>query len=208
MKIAILVYNNFTALDAIGPYEVLRRLPGAEIAFVGARAGETVTDSNVLRLVATESITDTAAPDIVVVPGGPGSRDLHKLDPLISWIREAHQTTRWTTSVCTGALLLGAAGILDGVEATTHWIAMERIRDFGALPVKKRFVRSGKIFTAAGVSAGIDMALWLAAEVAGRDVAEEIQLMIEYDPQPPFDSGSVEKARAETKAAVLARLHA
>ena len=126
---------------------------------------------------------------------------------MISWIRDVHQTTRWTTSVCTGALLLGAAGILDGVEAATHWIARDRIQDFGARPVKKRFVRSGKIVTAAGVSAGIDMALWLAAEVAGQEVAEEIQLMIEYDPQPPFDSGTVEKARIETKAAVLARLH-
>ena len=205
MNIAVLLYDGVTALDAIGPYEVLHRIPGVQIVFVGERAGEIVTDSNSLRLVATRSISETQAPDILVVPGGPGTRDLRKLEPLISWIRDVHERTQWTTSVCTGALLLGAAGVLDGVEATTHWAALESLRQFGACPVSQRFVCAGNIVTAAGVSAGIDMALWLAGEIAGAKAAQQIQLAIEYDPQPPFDSGSPEKAQAEIKVAVMTR---
>ncbi len=206
MKIAMLLYDGFTALDAIGPYEVLRQLPGAQIEFVGEKRGEVVADSKVLRLVVSRSICETGATDVLVVPGGPGSRDLRTREPLISWIREIHQTTQWTTSVCTGAILLGLAGLLDGIEATTHWAFVGDIVQLGAIPVAQRFVRSGKIITAAGVSAGIDMALWLAGQIAGADVAERIQLALEYHPQPPFDSGVPERARSEIKAAVAVRL--
>ena len=207
MRIAILLYNGVTALDAIGPYEVLHRLPAVQIAFVGKQAGEIVTDSNVLRLVANQSIRDAEAPDILVVPGGPGSRNLRELEPLISWIRDVHQTTQWTTSVCTGALLLGHAGLLQGVEATTHWTRLEMLRELGAQPISERFVQRGKIVTSAGVSAGIDMALWLAGQVASADVARQIQLALEYDPQPPFDSGCAATAASHIKQAAAGRLN-
>ncbi len=206
MKITILLYDGFTALDAIGPYEVLRQLPDAETQFVGERTGEIIADSKALRFLASRSIADTNSTDILVVPGGPGSRELRSREPLINWIREIHQTTLWTTSVCTGAILLGLAGILDGVEATTHWAYIDSLGGFGATAVNQRFVRSGKIVTAAGVSAGIDMALWLAGQIAGAEVAQRIQLALEYDPQPPFDSGHPEKASSDIRAAVANRL--
>jgi putative intracellular protease/amidase len=204
VNIAILLYDGMTALDAIGPYEALRQLPGARVEFVGQRAGEIVCDSKVLGLQATRSISDVGATDILVVPGGPGSRDLRSREPLIEWIRDIHPTTQWTTSVCTGAILLGLAGVLDRIRATTHWAFMDSIAELGAIPVKERFVRSGKIVTAAGVSAGIDMALWLIGEIAGREAAERVQLTLEYDPQPPFDSGRPDKAPpAVLEAAIL-----
>lgn len=202
MKITILLYNGVTALDAIGPYEVLRQLPEAELEFVGEKRGEIVADSKVLRVVASRSIADTNSTDILVVPGGPGSRDVQGRLPLINWIRDVHETTQWTTSVCTGAILLGFAGLLEGIEATTHWAFLDSLGAFGAIAVNQRFVRAGKIVTAAGVSAGIDMALWLAGQIAGAEVARRIQLALEYDPQPPFDSGHPEKASIETRAAI------
>lgn len=195
MHIAIPLYDRFTALDAIGPYEVLARLPGAEITFVGDRTGPVRADTGMLALTVDERFDAGAAPDIVVVPGGPGTRAMLEPGPLHEWIRAVHPGTQWTTSVCTGALILGAAGLLDGLEATTHWGALDELAPLCATAVgDRRIVAQGKVVTAAGVSAGIDMALWLAAQVAGDDIAKAIQLGIEYDPQPPFDSGSTAKA--------------
>jgi putative intracellular protease/amidase len=199
MLITIPLYDRFTALDAVGPYEVLARLPGAEVVFVAEEAGPVRTDTRALTLVAERSLADVDACDVVVVPGGPGTREMLEPQPLHDWLRAIDATTQWTTSVCTGALLLGAAGLLDGLEATTHWSAFDTLASLGARPTERRVVPQGKVVTAAGVSAGIDMALWLAAEIAGEEVAKAIQLGIEYDPQPPFDSGSVAKASPETK---------
>jgi putative intracellular protease/amidase len=199
MLITIPLYDRFTALDAVGPYEVLSRLPGAKIVFVAEEAGPVRTDTRALTLVAERALADIDACDVVVVPGGPGTREMLQPQPLHDWLRAIDATTQWTTSVCTGALLLGAAGLLDGLEATTHWSAFDTLATLGARPTERRIVPQGKVVTAAGVSAGIDMALWLAAQIAGDEVAKAIQLGIEYDPQPPFDSGSVAKASPETK---------
>jgi transcriptional regulator GlxA family with amidase domain len=197
VRIAILIFDGLTALDAIGPYEVLSRLPDAELVFVAKEPGLTRTDTARLGVNADAAIADVPDPDIVLVPGGEGNRPLMNDDEVLDWLRTAHEATTWTTSVCTGALVLGAAGILDGKRATTHWAYLERLREFGAEPVQERVVEDGKIITGAGVSAGIDMALTLASRVAGRKVAQAIQLGIEYDPRPPFDAGSPQKAPEE-----------
>jgi putative intracellular protease/amidase len=197
VQIAILLYDRFTALDAIGPYDVLGRLPGAEITFAGIRTGPVRTEQGSLAIVAEHLLDDVPHPEIVVVPGGLGNRDLLRDERILGWLREAHAHSRWTTSVCTGSLLLAAAGLLDGVEATTHWLAREELAALGAVPVPDRVVQRGKLVTAAGVSSGIDMALHLAALEAGAIVAQAIQLGIEYDPEPPFDAGSPEKAPPE-----------
>jgi transcriptional regulator GlxA family with amidase domain len=194
MEIAIPLFDRFTALDAIGPYETLSRLPGARVTFLAARPGAVTTDNGMLSIVAERGLDDLPSPDIVVVPGGIGSRAMMSDSQLIDWLRHAHETTQWICSVCTGSLVLGAAGLLDGLEATTHWMAMDALASTGARPTGRRVVEQGKIITAAGVSAGIDMALTLAAHIAGEDVAQAIQLYIEYDPQPPFDCGSPSKA--------------
>ena len=194
MDVAILIFDRFTALDAIGPYEVLQRLPGAEVKLVGAERGPVRTEQGMLALVADYTREEVTRADVLVVPGGIGTRPLVDDQPTLDWIRAIDATTTWTTSVCTGSLLLGAAGLLEGKEATTHWRVLELLAKFGAMPVSRRVVEQGKVITAAGVSSGIDMALTLAAHIAGDDVAQAIQLGIEYDPQPPFDSGSVEKA--------------
>ena len=194
MEIAIPLYPRFTALDCVGPYEVLSRLPEARVRFIAHEPGPVTTDNGMLQLVAEASLQDVPEPDVICVPGGFGTRALLDDEPMLSWLRHAHETSQWTTSVCTGSLLLAAAGILDGVEATTHWGAMELLGELGAVPVRERVVASGKIVTGAGVSAGIDMALTLAAEIAGERHAQMIQLGIEYDPQPPFDCGSPAKA--------------
>jgi transcriptional regulator GlxA family with amidase domain len=205
MNIAVLLYERFTALDAIGPYEVLSRLPGASLTFVAAEPGPVRTDNGMLTLVAESSIEDLSAPDIVLVPGGPGEVAARAGGPVLEWLRSAHETSTWTTSVCTGSLILAAAGVLDGKRATSHWLALEELGRLGAEPVHERVVFDGKIVTAAGVSAGIDMALALAGRIAGEQVAQAIQLGIEYDPQPPFDAGSPEKAPAEVVQALRAR---
>jgi putative intracellular protease/amidase len=196
MNIAILLYERVTALDAIGPYEVLSRLPGASLTFVAAEPGPVRTDNGMLTLLAERSIDDVGDPDIVLVPGGPGEVAARAGGGALEWLRAVHATTTWTTSVCTGSLILAAAGLLEGRHATSHWLALEELGRMGAVPVSERVVFDGKIVTAAGVSAGIDMALALAARVAGDDVAQAIQLGIEYDPQPPFDSGAPQKAPA------------
>ncbi|MGO9900414.1 MAG: DJ-1/PfpI family protein [Solirubrobacteraceae bacterium] len=196
MNIAIPIFDDLTALDAVGPYEVLSRLPDAEVSFLAAQPGPKRTENGALALVADHPLSALAHPEILVVPGGYGTRALMHDETLLAWLREAHAHSRWTTSVCTGALLLAAAGILDGLEATTHWLALDMLAAFGAIPVSRRVVEQGKVFTAAGVSAGIDMALTLAARVAGEELAQAIQLGIEYDPDPPFVGGSIRSAPA------------
>jgi transcriptional regulator GlxA family with amidase domain len=200
MDIAIPLFDRFTALDAIGPYETLSRLPGARVTFLAAEPGPVASDNRMLELVAERALDDLPDPDILVVPGGIGSRAMMSDAQFIAWVRTAHRTSEWTCSVCTGSLVLGAAGLLDGLEATTHWMAMDTLASTGARPTARRVVEQGKIMTAAGVSAGIDMGLTLAARIAGDTVAQAIQLGIEYDPQPPFDAGSPDKAPAEAVA--------
>jgi transcriptional regulator GlxA family with amidase domain len=197
MQIAILLYDRLTALDAIGPYEVLSRLPGASVTFLAREAGPVRTDNGMLAILAEHSIDELARPDIVLVPGGPGEVAVRAGDAVLEWLRRADETSTWTASVCTGSLVLASAGLLAGRRATSHWLALEQLRALGAEPVSERVVFDGKIVTAAGVSAGIDMALALAARIAGDDVAQAIQLGIEYDPQPPFDAGSPDSAPAE-----------
>jgi putative intracellular protease/amidase len=194
MDIVILLYEKFTALDAVGPYEVLRNLPGAKVTFVAKEVGPVRTDSGALAITADAALRDVTSADVVVIPGGPGQADFMQDEEILSWLRAIDQTTQWTTSVCTGSLLLGAAGLLEGKEATSHWTALDHLPRFGATPTLMRVVEQGKVITAAGVSAGIDMGLRLAAKIAGDDIAQAIQLGIEYDPQPPFDSGSPAKA--------------
>jgi putative intracellular protease/amidase len=206
MDIAIPIFDRITALDAIGPYEVLSRLPGARVRFVAITAGAYRTDNRQLTLVADEPLSAVPHPEIIMVPGGFGTRALMSSNPLLDWIRTAHETSQWTTSVCTGSLLLGAAGVLRGLEATSHWAALEQLRELGARPTLQRVVVQGKVVTAAGVSSGIDMALTLAARIAGDDVAQTIQLGIEYDPQPPFRAGSPETAPAHIVAGLRQRL--
>ncbi|HEY3187373.1 MAG TPA: DJ-1/PfpI family protein [Solirubrobacteraceae bacterium] len=206
MEIAILLFEGITALDAVGPYEVLSRLPGARLRFVAVTPGPQRTENKLLALTADDPLAAAPHPEIVVVPGGFGSRTALADARILDWVRGAHGTSRWTTSVCTGSLILGAAGILRGLRATTHWLSLERLREFGAEPTGERVVEQGKVITAAGVSSGIDMALRLAAHVAGADVAQAIQLSIEYDPQPPFDAGSPAKAPAHVVEAVRANI--
>jgi transcriptional regulator GlxA family with amidase domain len=197
MEVAILIFDRFTALDAIGPYEVLRSVPGSTVKFVAKQVGPTRTDAGSLAVLADYTINEVTAPDIIVVPGGPGQQALMDDEPVLDWVRQAHKTSRWTTSVCTGSLVLGAAGLLRGLRATTHWLAYDVLASLGAQPTSERVVIEGKIITAAGVSAGIDMALRLVAMEAGEQIAQAIQLGIEYDPQPPFNAGSPSKAPAE-----------
>jgi transcriptional regulator GlxA family with amidase domain len=194
MEIAIPLFDRFTALDAVGPYEVLSRIPGATVRFVAAEPGPKRTETRMLTLTAEASLAEVPEPAVIVVPGGLGTRDLMTDKQVLGWIRRTHASSQWTTSVCTGSLLLAAAGILDGLEATTHWLELETLRRYGARPVERRVVKQGKLITAAGVSSGIDMALTLAGRIAGPDVAQAIQLGIEYDPEPPFDAGSTRTA--------------
>ncbi len=198
MQTAITLYPGFTALDFIGPYQVLSNVPGNEVLLC-AEAADTVSDDNgLLHVDVRHALADVPRPDIVVVPGGPTTRVLAAAEtPLVQWLAAVHEHTTWTTSVCTGALLLGAAGILDGKTATTHWGAYEELASWGATPTEQRVVIEGKVVTAAGVSAGIDMALTLVGRQFGPEVAQAIQLGIEYDPQPPYDSGAPSKAAPE-----------
>ncbi|AXK44856.1 DJ-1/PfpI family protein [Brachybacterium saurashtrense] len=205
MQIALVLYPGFTALDVIGPYEVFNLMPDTEMVFVSNTAGPVVADSGVLSVIATHSFADVPDPDLVLVPGGSTGTGPAMEDPeLTGWLRQVNETTSWTTSVCGGAMVLGAAGILDGRPATTHWTAQDMLKNFGAQSrPHDRIVRDGKIATAAGVSSGIDFALWLAGELHGRETAEMIQLAIEYDPQPPFDAGHPSKVSEDLRQRTL-----
>ncbi|MBF9067760.1 DJ-1/PfpI family protein [Streptacidiphilus fuscans] len=197
MKIAILLFDRFTSLDAVGPYEILARVPGAEVVFVAAERGEVRADRGSLALVADATLDEVDSADLLLVPGGPGSREALSDPVLLDWIRRVDATTEWTTSVCTGSLLLASAGLLKDRAATSHWNALELLGSLGALPTSERVVLDGKYATAAGVSSGIDLALTLVGRIAGERVAQQIQLLTEYDPEPPYDAGSVAKAPAE-----------
>jgi len=204
MRVAILLYDKLTALDAIGPYEVLRSVPGWEVRFVGIEKGGVRTDSRALELNADYALDEASEADVVLVPGGEGSEALMDDEQVLSWLRAIDAKTKWTTSVCTGSLLLAAAGLLEGKRATSHWLFLDRLGELGADPVGGRYVEDGKIVTAAGVSAGIDMALHLVGREAGPEVAQAVQLGIEYDPQPPYDAGSPGKAPQQIVEAVTA----
>ena len=197
MDIVCFLFDGITALDIVGPYEVLQRLPEANVKFTAAKVGEIRTDNRFLALVADHAMDDVTSADVLVIPGGFATRALETDESVLAWIRAIDATTTWTTSVCTGSMLLAAAGLLQGKEATSHWASLERLRDYGAIPTGRRVVEQGKIVTAAGVSSGIDMALTLTARIAGDDFSKAVQLGIEYDPQPPFDAGSVDKAPPE-----------
>jgi transcriptional regulator GlxA family with amidase domain len=196
VQIAIVLFERFTALDAVGPYEMLCRIPGADTVFVAQQPGAVRNDRGDLVLVAEKRLEEVAAPEIVVVPGGPGQSAQMENEALLDWLRTADRTSTWTTSVCTGSLLLAAAGLLRGRRATSHWLALDTLAAFGVEPTGQRVVTDGKFITAAGVSAGIDMGLTLVGKVAGDDHAQTVQLATEYDPQPPYDAGSPEKAPA------------
>ena len=205
MQIAIALFEQVTALDAVGPYEVLQRLPGAEVTFVGAERGSVRTDNGFLGLSVDATFADVGEADVLVVPGGVGCRALVQDEEVLAWIGRIHETTRFTTSVCTGALVLAAAGLLEGLSATTHWASYDELRALGADPTAQRVVEhlDRRIITAAGVSSGIDMALRLSELLVDADAARAMQLMIEYDPQPPFDAGSVAKAGDEVMTRVI-----
>jgi transcriptional regulator GlxA family with amidase domain len=206
-QIAFVAYPGFTALDMIGPYEVLRNLPGAEVRFVWHESGPITADSGVLVIGATHSLAETPSPDVILVPGGPSTPVHARDETLLEWLRQAHHTASWTTSVCSGSVILAAAGLLEGRRATSHWLTIPALKAFGAIPVAdERIVHQDNIVTSAGVSAGLDLALWLAGQLGGENRAKAIQLAIEYDPQPPFDSGHMSKASATTKAAATALL--
>jgi transcriptional regulator GlxA family with amidase domain len=199
-QVAILLYPGATALDAVGPWEVLSRMPDTEVRFVGKERGPVRTEGDTLLMGVTHTVAETPSPDVVLVPGGTTTPGQMVDDEILDWLRRVHETTTWTASVCTGALILGAAGILKGLPATSHWYKMGVFKIMGARPQPaERIVRSGKVVTAAGVSAGIDLALWLSGEIAGRERAEAIQLTIEYDPRPPFDAGHMSKASKQTR---------
>jgi transcriptional regulator GlxA family with amidase domain len=200
MQIAIGLYPGFTALDAIGPYAVFTNVPGADVVVCADRKGLLADESDLLHFEMVHSFDEVPTPDILLVPGGLITRRIAaEGGPIVDWIRSAHETTTYTTSVCTGALLLGAAGVLDGLAATTHWVAYDHLRSYGAQPTEERVVIEGKVATAAGVSAGIDLALTLVDRLHGAEVAQAVQLGIEYDPQPPHDTGAPSKAPAEIR---------
>lgn len=197
MEIAILLFDGFTALDAIGPWEVLHRLPGAQMRLVAPGTGPVTTGEGDLTVHADAALSDVPSPEVVVVPGGAGTRQLVEDEEIVQWVRTAHETSRYTTSVCTGSLVLAAAGVLEGIDATTHWLATAELEALGARYTAERVVERGRVITSAGVSSGIDMALRLAACLAGDTVAQAIQLGLEYDPQPPFPAGNPAHAPAD-----------
>lgn len=205
-EIVFLFYEGMTPLDAIGPHEVLSRLPGAQIKRVAPQDRHRLvkTDTTQLTLVAEYSLREISSADVLVIPGAREAATFEEQPKILEWIRAIHETTRWTTSVCTGSLILGAAGLLKGLPATSHWSVIGNLEKYGAAPTAERVVESGKIMTSAGVSAGMDMALLLVSKLGGEEVAKRIQLGIEYDPKPPFDCGSVTKAPPEMVQALLA----
>ena len=203
MQIAIGLYPGFTLLDWAGPYQVFTSVPGVDVVLAASTAEPVLDDQALVRVSPTHSFADVRSPDVVMIPGGLGTRNVAAArHPIVDWVRDVHERTTWTTSVCTGALVLGAAGLLDGLPATTHWLSYGDLAGYGATPTEQRVVKHGRIVTGAGVSAGIDVALTMVAEIWGADLAQAVQLGIEYDPQPPFDAGAPSKARPEIRALV------
>jgi putative intracellular protease/amidase len=199
LEIVIYIYNGITTLDAIGPYEVLSRLPNANIKFVAKEKGVIVADTHFLKLIAEYDISEIEKADILIVPGSMVSFIKEAKDKkVLSWIQKIHETTIWTTSVCSGSIILAAAGLLKGLKATSHWVAIQLLKEYDSIPTHGRYIQNGKIITAQGVSAGIDMALYLAAQIVGEEKAKAYQLILEYDPHPPFNAGNIEHADAET----------
>jgi transcriptional regulator GlxA family with amidase domain len=202
VSVGLVLYPRFTALDIVGPFQTLVDVPGLDVFFVAEKTGPVSDHTGRLSLVATTSFADVDQLDVVVVPGGMADSGLIASDPVVEFVKRIHPTTTWTTSVCTGSIFLATAGVLDGIEATTHWASYERLRALGAIPVETRVVHRGKVITAAGVSSGIDMGLVLVAAMFGDEMAQVIQLAIEYDPQPPFDAGAPSKVTPELLALV------
>jgi transcriptional regulator GlxA family with amidase domain len=204
MQVALALFPGITALDIVGPYEVLQRVPSLEPVFVGEQRGPVRAETTGLGLVVDATFDEVPTPDVIVVPGGFGTRAFMNGGAIVDWVAAAHPTTTFTTSVCTGSLVLGAAGLLAGLTATTHWRALPLLERFDAEPTSRRVVEhlDRRIITAAGVSAGIDMALRLVELLVDETAARASQLMIEYDPQPPFDSGHPDRASE----AVMARI--
>lgn len=205
ITIAFVLYPGFTALDIIGPFEVLASVPGHEAVFVAAKSGPVTDDTGRCQVIASASFDQVTSPDVVVIGG-----TLFNDEPdqrVVQWLRQVHPATTWTTSVCTGSIHLAAAGILDGQDAATHWAWAEELERRGARYTGQRVVEHGKVITAAGVSAGIDMALTLLARIHGPQIAEGVQLAIEYDPHPPFDAGSPSKAPADIVEFVRSQLN-
>ncbi|HXQ90920.1 MAG TPA: DJ-1/PfpI family protein [Acidimicrobiales bacterium] len=205
VQVAIPLFDRFTALDGVGPYEVLQRIPTIDVTFVGHRRGEVRTENAMLGITVDATFEELPEPDVIVFPGGVGTRSLEHDERVLDWVRHAHRSTRWTTSVCTGSLVLGAAGLLGGLSATTHWSCYPELEAHGAVPTSRRVVEhpDERIITAAGVSSGIDMALRLVELLVDRTAAQAAQLMIEYDPQPPFDTGSLAKSGDTIRARVV-----
>jgi transcriptional regulator GlxA family with amidase domain len=204
LQVAIPLFPNFTALDGVGPYEVLQRIPQIDVTFIGPERGEFRSENGMLGLIADATFEEIPEPAVIVFPGGVGTRPLENDQRVLEWVRHAHATTLFTTSVCTGSLVLGAAGLLTGLTATTHWACYPELQAHGTSATDQRVVEhlDHRIITAAGVSSGIDMALRLVELLVDRTAAQAAQLMIEYDPQPPFDTG----ARAKADDAVVARV--
>ncbi len=204
-QIVIPLFPRFTALDGIGPYEVLQRIPELDVTFIGHQRGVVRSDNGMLGIQIDGTFEEFPRPDVIVFPGGQGTRALLDDGPVLEWVRTAHETTTFTTSVCTGSLVLAAAGLLDGLTATTHWSVLDLLGRYGATPTGARVVEhlDARIITAAGVSSGIDMALRLVELLVDRTAAEASQLMIEYDPQPPFDAGATHKAGEAVRARAL-----
>ncbi|MER6394604.1 DJ-1/PfpI family protein [Kitasatospora sp. NPDC001603] len=196
MDIVIPLFDRFEPLDAIGPYEILGHVPGAEVRFVAPEPGRVTDALGALTVDVPTRYSEIGSCDVLLVPGGAGARALVADEDFLDWVRAVHGESGFTTSVCTGALVLGAAGLLKGLTATTHWAAVAELEVHGATYTAERVVRHDRIITSAGVSAGIDMALRLAALLTDDLTAQAIQLCTEYDPQPPFDTGSVAKAPA------------
>lgn len=202
MQIALFIFDRMTALDAVGPLEIIGRVPDADVKIVGKRKG--LVRASHLGLSVDYAMEDVTTADILLVPGAADMSDVISDDEVLDWVRTVDANTTWTTSVCTGALVLGAAGLLKGKRATTHWKSLKQLAGYGAIPVEERVVTDGKIMTGAGVSAGIDMALTLLAEVSGEEHAQFVQLMTEYDPRPPFTSGSLKTAPKAVRERALA----
>ena len=197
--VGLVLYPQFTALDIVGPFQTLVDVPGLDVFFVAADKGPVVDHTGRLTLQAARSFDEVESLDVLVVPGGFADRGIDSTNDVIQFVKKIHPTTTWTTSVCTGSIYLAHAGILNGLNATTHWASYDRLRELGAFPTEQRVIQEGKIITAAGVSAGIDMGLTLVAALEGDEMAKMIQLAIEYDPQPPFDSGAPSKVSPEFK---------